>query len=453
MIEKFKGTSTVAFVVWAAVATIAAGCSTKSADVSEGVQKSTSALTLSSLPDSSECDASPASCCPPGSVITSLTESSDVFQSTTPNACILALGGNDTVFALSGDPAALFLGSGDDTAMAGPGAETVRGGDGRDTINAWGGPKTIYGNAGDDVISASGGDQFVVPGPGADTVSTGEGNDTVAVFDLCEVSPGDHFDGGSGQNTLLTPVPLSTLESLGVSVSNFETIKVEQHSCISECVARPDCSGHGQCAEGSATGQVRCACNPGWLGEHCEIAAVKPVVECVTRFDPTHANAIFGYQNSSGTTVSVALGADNRFDPADPSAETQPPTSFAPGSPTPAIVGAFFGDQLSWTLLGQTVTANASTPPCTLSNVAASRPPRPGPISGESAGRPGPVIQGLVPADATQPSTRGFAWQKVPNPKPQPSQGTTTCDSDGVCTIQQGLTDPANAPFIVKVTD
>ncbi len=85
------------------------------------------------------------------------------------------------------------------------------------------------------------------------------------------------------------------------------------------------------------------------------------------------------------------------------------------------------------------MTANSSTPACSLASLAASQTTRTGPILGEGAGQPGPAIKSLVPADTSQPSTFGFQWLRVPNPKPAPPQGTTTCDSDGVCSIQQGV--------------
>ncbi|HEY4102409.1 MAG TPA: hypothetical protein VGM44_00900, partial [Polyangiaceae bacterium] len=83
-------------------------------------------VSVASLPDTALCDATPQSCCPSGSTLMQLTEGSDVFQTTTANSCVLALGGSDTISDVTAGNSALFLGSGDDTAMAGPGALTVR---------------------------------------------------------------------------------------------------------------------------------------------------------------------------------------------------------------------------------------------------------------------------------------------------------------------------------------
>jgi hypothetical protein len=220
-------------------------------------------------------------CCPAGYQTVTLTNGSDQFTTTKAKQCVVALAGSDVIAANSGDGIVL-AGDGDDIIMAGP-HSTVRGGNGRDTINVWGGPATVYGGPGDDTINAANGDNFVVPGPGRDTVALGTGNDTVALYDLCEITGGGKtLDGGTGTNTLITPVPLAQLRALGVTVSNFQNIVVQSNSCRSECVTQPDCSSHGACVEGATSGQVQCKCDLPYQGATCNIKG------CVSQDDTDH---------------------------------------------------------------------------------------------------------------------------------------------------------------------
>ena len=209
-------------------------------------------------------------CCPSNYQTVTLSPNSDTFSTNTSNQCVVALAGSDTIAANTGNPIVL-AGPGDDTIIAGANA-LVRGGDGRDTINVWAGPSTVYGGSGDDTINAANGDNLVVPGPGRDTVAMGTGNDTLALYDLCEVNGGPkNLDGGSGTNTLITPVPVAQLRSLGYTVSNFQNVIVQANSCKSECVTQPDCSGHGSCGEGPTAGSVKCVCDPAFQGAKCNV--------------------------------------------------------------------------------------------------------------------------------------------------------------------------------------
>ncbi|HXU81149.1 MAG TPA: carboxypeptidase-like regulatory domain-containing protein, partial [Polyangia bacterium] len=138
--------------------------------------------------------------------------------------------------------------AGDDTLMVGP-RGLVLGGPGNDNINGF--TQTT-----------------VIPGPGLDSVSV-SGGSTVKIQDLCEVVSGENFFGG-GDGTLVTPVPTAQLVARGMTLNGFSTVVIQKNSCKSSCVTKPDCSGHGQCAEGAAAGQVVCACNIDWTGTHCE---------------------------------------------------------------------------------------------------------------------------------------------------------------------------------------
>jgi hypothetical protein len=210
-------------------------------------------------------------CCPQGYTQVTLTSNSDVYSASAANRCVKALGGSDVITANVG-PSVVLAGDGDDTIMAGP-AAVVRGGAGNDTINAWGGAAQIYGGSGNDTIMAANGDNLVVPGPGNDTVYGGTGNDTVAIYAACEVTGFKKIlDGGGGFNTLITPFSVDELRAKGFTVTNFQDVRIQQNSCKSECVVKPDCSGHGTCREDTSTGQLDCRCDRPFVGDKCETA-------------------------------------------------------------------------------------------------------------------------------------------------------------------------------------
>jgi hypothetical protein len=134
-----------------------------------------------------------------------------------------------------------------------------------------------------------------------------------------------------------------------------------------------------------------------------------PIVECVTRFDATHANALFGYQSSLDVAATIPVGARNQLAPSP----APPPevTTFLPGQHDDVFFAAFSGASLAWTLSGQTVTAGAGTRPCTLADYQ-------GPAMGtpttppEGASQAGPAVRaGIIP---DQP--RGLRFQSAPLP-------------------------------------
>ena len=213
-------------------------------------------------------------CCPLGTTPVVLTEQANSHNNSTANRCIVALGGSDTIFN-SGSGSVVLAGSGDDTIMGGSGGQ-IRGGSGRDTINGFTGA-VVLGGDDDDTINAANGDNFVYPGAGIDNVACGTGADTVVIYDLCETGFGERLDGGSGVNTLVTPVPLSQLQALGVIVSNFKISSSRR--TLASPTARPNriCNNRGICAEGATAGQMTCLCDPGNPGPNC--------VPCRTELD------------------------------------------------------------------------------------------------------------------------------------------------------------------------
>lgn len=199
-------------------------------------------LTLDYVTIGTSCDDAPESCCPKGTTVVRGTAGDDVLRIKQPARCVLGLTGRDTVSFASTGPSALLLGSGDDTAIGGPGDDFIAGGPGNDTLNAYGGDNLVFGGAGRDTLYVGNGSNQVVPGPGADVVACGGGDDTVYIFDLCEVERGETLDGGAGNDTLVAPVDLATLQAMGVSVTNFESVRVEHNTCRSECVPKATCS-------------------------------------------------------------------------------------------------------------------------------------------------------------------------------------------------------------------
>ncbi len=208
-----------------------------------------------------------AECCPLGTTPIVMTDAKNKVTENRADVCVVALGGNDNVVT-NGTGTAVLGGSGDDIIKVGDDAVLVRGGAGDDKIISPHEVTAVFGNEGNDFIVTAA--EFIAPGPGLDVVHGGATDDTVVVFDLCESPSGEILDGGPGFDTLITPVPVSELEQLGVTIQNFEAIQLEQNSCSSECVTKPDCSGHGSCAEGAQTGDVLCACDPDYVGDNCE---------------------------------------------------------------------------------------------------------------------------------------------------------------------------------------
>lgn len=126
---------------------------------------------------------------------------------------------------LVGDPAdkaIVYAGGGDDLILTG------RDGD------------HIFGGRGDDWIATTGGDDLIHPGRGRDIVVAGKGDDVVFIMNGCEVERGDYFHGGTGRDTLITPVGLRSLKAAGVVVRGFERV------IVTDKLGPADCSRVGE---------------------------------------------------------------------------------------------------------------------------------------------------------------------------------------------------------------
>ncbi len=202
--------------------------------LSQSCQSGTCTGTPSTCVIASFCPSSGGSCCPAGFTNVVLTPNDDIFQTGTSNQCIVGMGG-------------------------------------RDNIGAQGGHSIVITGPGDDTIQAANGNNYVAPGAGADTVSTGTGDDTMAIFDICEMDKGKTVDLGTGNNTLIAPLPLADMQAKGLNIANVQNVVVQANSCKSLCSIKPDCNGNGDCQDGAIPGQMGCICHPGFSGPNCEI--------------------------------------------------------------------------------------------------------------------------------------------------------------------------------------
>ncbi|HEY8217115.1 MAG TPA: hypothetical protein VIH82_08270 [Acidimicrobiia bacterium] len=96
-------------------------------------------------------------------------------------------------------------------------------------------------------------------------------------------------------------------------------------------------------------------------------AAVLPKLECVYKYSDTSYYAVWGYENTGTSTVEIAVGTNNRFDPT-PEGRGQP-TRFEVGRKTNVFYVGFDGSNLAWVINGTAVTANKSSTSCNTSSV------------------------------------------------------------------------------------
>lgn len=90
---------------------------------------------------------------------------------------------------------------------------------------------------------------------------------------------------------------------------------------------------------------------------------IKPVLQCV--FADTKAGtyiAVWGYTNTTGAAATIAVGADNRFDPT-PQGRGQP-TKFDVGTQSNVFTTTWDGTNLSWKLSGNSETASRNSKAC-----------------------------------------------------------------------------------------
>lgn len=126
-----------------------------------------------------------------------------------PEGNVYGTGENDVITLTLPDSETLVaLGDGDDVASlirVSAGQVQVLGGNGNDTITVTG-PST----------------DLVLPGFGDDDVHLGDAGDTLVVLGGCELVVGETFDGGTGTDTLVSPLSACDLARRGISATGFE---------------------------------------------------------------------------------------------------------------------------------------------------------------------------------------------------------------------------------------
>ncbi|MDZ4694754.1 MAG: PKD domain-containing protein, partial [Deltaproteobacteria bacterium] len=147
---------------------------------------------------------------------------------------------------------------------------------------------------------------------------------------------------------------------------------------------------------------------------------VKPVLECVTQQDATHYTAFFGYSNTVAETVSVPVGANNKFTPS-PQDRGQP-IVFQPGRRVSVFSVPFNGSNLVWKLGPRTSTASSGSKRC-VTNLAPV-------VTGSASPEPASVGQtvdltAIATDDGVPSAVLSYQWSLVIGPS-TPSIGNAT---------------------------
>jgi len=142
------------------------------------------------------------------------------------------------------------------------------------------------------------------------------------------------------------------------------------------------------------------------------VAALRPVLECVTVHGDGTVTAAFDYDNDLPTALSVAVGAQNGVWPAP--ADRGQPQVFEPGAasarPGPAFSVRFPSDEkVTWTLGPHTVAASAMAASC---HVVPPPPPETGTVGVPETGSPGVPETGT--AGVPETGTAGVPVPEIP---------------------------------------
>jgi uncharacterized repeat protein (TIGR01451 family) len=100
--------------------------------------------------------------------------------------------------------------------------------------------------------------------------------------------------------------------------------------------------------------------------------AIKPTLDCVFANDDGTFNAFFGYSNSNGVAINLAVGKNNQFTP--PPDDQGQTATFEPGTQTGVFTVVSKGDSLVWHLDGSTAEANKNSPGCSQASCALDGP-------------------------------------------------------------------------------
>lgn len=200
-------------------------------------------------------DSADASCCGPTQVLYEGTAAADskLDPNATTGYCMFGYGandrlqsgayadfisggsGDDRLTSQGGDDVIVGGDGDDDITYNGNGTVVIGGGDGNDRIHlAFGPTSIILAGAGDDQVTCDGGNDTIYPGAGRDAIRAGSGDDTVIFRNVCELDSNKLLNGGAGDDTLILPVPLASLN--GVTAIGFEHIVVDASQAhLAEC--------------------------------------------------------------------------------------------------------------------------------------------------------------------------------------------------------------------------
>ncbi|MBX3186802.1 MAG: hypothetical protein KF819_07290, partial [Labilithrix sp.] len=158
-----------------------------------------------------------------------------------------------------------------------------------------------------------------------------------------------------------------------------------------------------------------------------------PILDCVARFDATHANALWGYENPLEIAVTIPVGPRNQLVPP----EATPITVFEPGRHEGVFWAPFGVPQLSWSLGGETVTASAASRRCAFADLP---PTSPTPLDsqGEGSSQPRPSLLPLIASNVFSGVTGAFLPGPVRPPPFAPRRfkfviDDQTLGSDAIC--------------------
>lgn len=139
--------------------------------------------------------------------------------------------GGDLLIAFGGQNV-LAGGGGNDVVTTNGDDSAIHGGNGRDVINMHR-DGDVWGGRGADMILGGHGNQHIRPGAGADFVTAGGGDDRIVI---CAAEAGEVIDGGSGNDTLVSPLSIHDLLVRGVIVVDVENVTVRNDDLFAlEC--------------------------------------------------------------------------------------------------------------------------------------------------------------------------------------------------------------------------
>jgi subtilase family serine protease/flagellar hook assembly protein FlgD len=169
------------------------------------------------------------------------------------------------------------------------------------------------------------------------------------------------LDAGSNESPYSLEVSATPLAPPPTKV--LAEVRTTPVSLAGECLS-PSCPARSQAtAMTSGTAEDRAAL----LDAASSQGPVRPILECVADNPEGGLTAFFGYVNENDFDVTITVGSDNKFSPG--AKDRGQTTKFAAGrtpAGRPAFLVSFREPKLTWTLRGRSVSAQGSSPRCTV---------------------------------------------------------------------------------------